>query len=339
MTTMLASAQADPFGLRMSGENTLVASPGNEYLYNGKELQTELGLGWYDYGARMYAPDEGRWKGVDALGELYANYGAYTYVLNSPINLIDPDGQSVQGIAGQRAKTSRPTTYYGPDVSLNNISHLLGNADPGETFHRITGEKIHDDGLSDGRVYVGIKTDGSDREYVGQRQDIPDKTLDAYETINNFKKMAIQLRFDVDHGVLTSGYLSHKIVTIWTWKQAVTDHSYFDSKNDKESLLYKKTFPEIAKFYGFFEGRLLRYDAFGNLAFGAAAKAYGLSLTLNLFGGGMNQLYKGWELDFSPEAFVLRRFLRRTGHPLGGPSTFFDTEKDAYWVKYGYNNF
>ncbi|MDX2248538.1 MAG: RHS repeat-associated core domain-containing protein [Bacteroidia bacterium] len=83
-----------PFGLRMAGENTLVASPGNEYLYNGKELQTELGLGWYDYGARMYAPDEGRWKGVDALAEKYVGWSPYNYVMGSPMVLVDPEGRN-----------------------------------------------------------------------------------------------------------------------------------------------------------------------------------------------------------------------------------------------------
>ncbi|MEZ4825951.1 MAG: RHS repeat-associated core domain-containing protein [Bacteroidia bacterium] len=119
MITMLASAQADPFGLRMSGENTLVASPGNEYLYNGKELQTELGLGWYDYGARMYAPDEGRWKGVDALAEKYVGWSPYNYVINNPLVFIDPDGRNIDnfyfnadGDLVARVKNDKPDKFF-----------------------------------------------------------------------------------------------------------------------------------------------------------------------------------------------------------------------------------
>ncbi len=64
----------------------------NKYLYNGKELQDDLGLDWYDYGWRMYDPTLGRWHCVDNLAEKYLSFSPYAYCNNNPIRLIDIDG-------------------------------------------------------------------------------------------------------------------------------------------------------------------------------------------------------------------------------------------------------
>ncbi|WP_317167937.1 RHS repeat domain-containing protein [Flavobacterium jejuense] len=84
-----------PFGLKHSGYNANNSQPNYNYKYNGKELQTELGLNMYDYGARNYDPAIGRWMNVDPLAEKFVSSTPYSYALNNPVIFIDPDGKEV----------------------------------------------------------------------------------------------------------------------------------------------------------------------------------------------------------------------------------------------------
>lgn len=79
-----------PFGGLLSSSLSNNVQP---YKYNGKELNRDNGLDWYDYGARMYDASLGRWHVVDPSGEKYPALGLYAYCKNSPIIRIDPDGK------------------------------------------------------------------------------------------------------------------------------------------------------------------------------------------------------------------------------------------------------
>ena len=60
--------------------------------FNGKELQEELGLNMYDFGARNYDPALGRWMNIDPLASKYLSFSPYVYALNNPVYFIDLDG-------------------------------------------------------------------------------------------------------------------------------------------------------------------------------------------------------------------------------------------------------
>ncbi|PJJ62638.1 DUF6443 domain-containing protein [Chryseobacterium geocarposphaerae] len=80
-----------PFGLLHN--YTTTTQNAYQYKYNGKELQE---TGMYDYGARFYMPDLGRWGVVDPLTEQYRRHSTYNYAVNNPIRFIDPDGMKIE---------------------------------------------------------------------------------------------------------------------------------------------------------------------------------------------------------------------------------------------------
>ncbi|MCJ7935365.1 MAG: RHS repeat-associated core domain-containing protein [Chryseobacterium sp.] len=74
-----------PFGLLHNYTRT--TQNAYQYKYNGKELQE---TGMYDFGARFYMPDLGRWGVVDPRSQY--THEAYSYVWNNPISFWDPTG-------------------------------------------------------------------------------------------------------------------------------------------------------------------------------------------------------------------------------------------------------
>jgi RHS repeat-associated protein len=91
-----------PYGYEIkenSYENILEQK--NHYKYNGKELQEDLDLNWYDYGARFYDPAIGRFFTQDWFAEKYFDFSPYQYGANNPMLYVDVNGDSIVSIVRQ----------------------------------------------------------------------------------------------------------------------------------------------------------------------------------------------------------------------------------------------
>ncbi len=161
-----------PFGMLQNGMSYQTSNNNynkNNYLYNGKELQTDFDLNWYDYGARFYDPQLGRWHVPDPMAESRNWLSSYQYTQNTPINRIDPNGMLDDWIKNKETEeyewrddvTSEDDTPEGYEyigASNNDILDDLGI----QSKHEAQTANIISGGLDENRggsAFIGTNTD------------------------------------------------------------------------------------------------------------------------------------------------------------------------------------
>ena len=89
----------DIIGLEGANVTIIPTSPNvgdpYKYKYNQKEWQNDFNLNVYDYGARNYMPDLGRYFNMDKFSEAYVDLNPYQYTANNPVKFIDVNGDYI----------------------------------------------------------------------------------------------------------------------------------------------------------------------------------------------------------------------------------------------------
>ncbi len=110
-----------------------------------------------------------------------------------------------------------------------------------------------------------------------------------------------------------NGGLGKQIDKLMFFRSKVNDNAVFDIKKTAFSRA------NLGAEYGIYRGQEFRYDDFGNYNYGLAARYFGLSLEMALFGAGVNQISK-----FNAD--------------LSNPRGYFDHSRDTRLIIQGYNH-
>ncbi|MEL7003304.1 MAG: RHS repeat-associated core domain-containing protein, partial [Bacteroidota bacterium] len=97
----------------------------NNFLYNGKELQNVLNFNLFDYGARYFDVNLGRFTSIDPLASDYYAWSPYHYAANDPIRMVDIGGMGWgDGIWQTVARAASTAVEFGAGV----INAVASNA-------------------------------------------------------------------------------------------------------------------------------------------------------------------------------------------------------------------
>ena len=142
-----------PFGLKHESH---ISSNAYQMKYNGKELQTELGLNLYDYGFRNYDPAIGRWMNMDNLAEKFIIHSPYHYAGNNPVLNLDIDGNEFTTSAWRWVNRLLDEYYRKKEHNAKNLDDLNAKIAAGGSDRQIANWNRQKERLAEKNVVLDV---------------------------------------------------------------------------------------------------------------------------------------------------------------------------------------
>lgn len=172
-----------PHGLCVEAGGQSTTPLRNDYLHQTKKLQRELGLELYDFHARQYDAQIGRFWGIDPADQFPSGY---TGMGNDPANNIDPSGMTIMPTGGlDDHSVTMPVTYLNDNEYDPTSEHET--PDPRDNWK----DKEEDPTSANNAKNAENQTEGPDPDHYTYNEDgsvtVLKLTTDHYNSFYNDK--------------------------------------------------------------------------------------------------------------------------------------------------------
>ncbi len=159
----------------------------NDTKFNGKELNEDLGLDWYEYGFRNnFDPQIGRFHSVDPLASDYPYYSPFQFAGNQPTIAIDVDGLEPAFINSIMQWAAKKVVENPNSNTSKAIGAIVGIVNSIEKTVKSVGNAI----AHPINTFEGIASLNTPLGIVNMSVSVNDK-IDAYNKGTGFEKSAI----------------------------------------------------------------------------------------------------------------------------------------------------